>query len=329
MESTIILSVSAIIGFVVYYSLISPTYLEPVSSKGIFLALDWACDSDPSDDLDVCDGPGYQNWQVATGFVIGVISAGLCTMVMMTVGITKQIFYRFRQRLSHNAFLREVLPPTIAGLIIGTINWALPLTVGNGSIEFNYFIEYAANGDVSQKLLLCTGFARMVLLGISMNSGFCGGIIFPFLTMGMIAGALMHVNYPYVPKGLCIGAFMVAIPSGVVPMPFTFTALSVFVFYFGLYQVAPIFMAVITSFLLVSGSGLFKKLVSRAAEQQAAAEEAAKAKENGTTAEEEKISAKHEKEEFLYTQYHGGGRKAGGGPQQSIQATTGSSSAVK
>lgn len=248
------------------------------------------------------EDPGYQDWQILTGIAIGIVSGCLCTMVMITVGINKQIFFRMRTRLARFPFLREVMPPTIGGLIIGLVNWALPLTVSNGNLEFQYFVKYGCAGDVSQKLLLCTGFARMVLLGVSMNSGFCGGIIFPFLTMGMIAGTVMYLNYPYVPKGLCISAFMIAIPSGIVPMPFTFTALVVFIFYFGMYQVAPLFIAVITSYLVVSGSGLFKKLASRAMQQNN--------NEGGNGAEEghggmSKAEEKNEDDEFALKQYLG------------------------
>jgi hypothetical protein len=63
--------------------------------------------------------PGYQNWQVATGFIIGVVSAALCLLVVLTIGVTKQLFSRLRMRLAHNKFLKEVLPPTVGGIIIG------------------------------------------------------------------------------------------------------------------------------------------------------------------------------------------------------------------
>lgn len=211
---------------------------------------------------------GYHSWQIGTGILIGIVAGGLCTMVMITIGITRQVFFRLRMRLSPFPFLKEVLPPTIGGLIIGLCNWALPLTVGNGNVIFPYVVKFGTDETVSQRLLLCTGFTRMVLLGVSMNCGFVGGIIFPFLTMGMIAGAVMYVNFPYIPKGLCLAAFMVALPSGIVPMPFTFVSLVVCIFYFGLYQISPLFVAAITSYMVVSGSGLFKKLTSRAMQNQ-------------------------------------------------------------
>lgn len=95
-----------------------------------------------------------------------------------------------------------------------------------------------------------------------MNCGFVGGIIFPLLTMGMVAGAVMHMNYPGVPLGLCMGSFMISVACAVVPMPFTFTVLSATVFFFGLEQTVPIFVASFVSFLLLCGTGLMKRLVN-------------------------------------------------------------------
>ncbi len=154
---------------------------------------------------------------------------------------------------------------------------------------------------MSEKLLLCTAFARMFLLGVSMNCGYIGGIIFPFLTMGVIAGTLCFVHFPYVPIGLCISCFMISISCGIVPMPFTFTCLSAFVFYNGLYQIVPIFISAITSYLIVCGSGLFKKLSSRAKEQEAAALAAEQA-ENDLKLKE---IAKLEDDDYAINQYLG------------------------
>lgn len=68
---------------------------------------------------DWLNDPGYKNWQVTTGFAIGVVSAALCIIVIVTIGICKQLFSRLRMRLAHNKFLKEVLPPTIGGVCIG------------------------------------------------------------------------------------------------------------------------------------------------------------------------------------------------------------------
>jgi hypothetical protein len=65
------------------------------------------------------EDPGYENWQFGTGFIIGVIAAGLCLMCTITIGVCKQIFFRIRTRLESKPFLREVLPPVIGGFCIG------------------------------------------------------------------------------------------------------------------------------------------------------------------------------------------------------------------
>jgi len=107
---------------------------------------------------------------------------------------------------------------------------------------------------------MCTGFARMVLLGVSMNSGFVGGVVFPLLTIGMIAGAVLSQMYPSLPVSLCESIFMVSIACGFVPLPITFTLLSAFIFFLGAYQSIPIFVAVLTSYMIVCGTGLIGTL---------------------------------------------------------------------
>lgn len=244
--------------------------------------------------------------------VIGMVSAVLCVCVLVTVGVTKQIFFRIRDKFAvTNPFLSEILPPTIGGLCIGLVNYALPATVGNGSMMLTFFIKYGASTDpdsMSKSLLLSTGFGRMFLLGVSMNCGFVGGIIFPFITMGTIAGAYMFKFYSWMPKLLCIATFMVALPCGIVPLPFTFACLSVFIFYLGVYQTVPIFVACMVSYTLVSGSGLLKFLINRG--DQAKKEEADGGAATNAKEEKAKAAAAKEAEDYALATYLGN-KKAG------------------
>ena len=123
---------------------------------------------------------------------------------------------------------------------------------------------------VSERLLLCTGFARAYLLAVSMNSGFIGGMIFPYLSMGAIAGVILHRYYPFLPLGYCLSCFMFAMPCGIVPMPLTFAVLGCFVFFLGSYETVPIFIAVLVSYLCLCGSGLVKKMNAQREKQEAA-----------------------------------------------------------
>lgn len=166
------------------------------------------------------------------------------------------------------------------------------------------------DGELSDHLLLCTGFARMVLLGISMNCGFVGGIVYPFLSMGILCGVVAYQHYPEVPLALFISSFMVALPCGIVPMPFTFTCLSAFAFFLGLNQTVPVFVAVITSFSLVCSSGLMKGLVRRS-EAREAAEAAAAAGKAVEASTNEADKAKKEADQFALNHYLGNQKKAG------------------
>eukprot|EP01032_Pedospumella_encystans_P020341 gene20341-23105_t len=293
MESSTILSIGAVVCFVVYYEMVTSSYIEHVSTNGIKLSSQWL---------------EYEDWMVGTGFVIGVVSAALCFMILLTIGVTKQLFNRIRSRLA-NPFLQEVLPPVIGGIAIGTINWALPGTYGNGELVNTWVIKYGGiYGELDDNLLLCTGFARMVLLGISMNCGFVGGIVYPFLSMGMLAGVVAHQHYPEVPLGLFISSFMVALPCGIVPMPFTFTCLSAFAFFLGLNQTVPVFVAVVTSFSLVCSSGLMKGLVRRS-EAREAAEAAAAAGKTVEASTNQADKSKKEADQFALNHYLGNQKK--------------------
>lgn len=247
MESIIVLSFSGILSFVIMYVLSEKTYLEHIKPD-LLLAYTWE----------------FSEWQCGTGFIVGVISGATSLVCVFFIGICKQVFLRMRARLgTRSKFLATVVPPTLGGLFIGLVNWALPLTVSNGSLVLQPIIKFGYSKAISTNLLLCSLFAKMFVLGVSMNCGFIGGFIFPQLAIGTMCGIVMHQMYDYVPIGLCISCFIAGVPAGICPMPFTLACLVIFIFNFGLYQTAPIFITTITSYTIVCGSGIFGALASR------------------------------------------------------------------
>lgn len=108
MESTLLLSSAAVIGFAVYYEMVDVTYLDHINASTNF-SQGW---------INI-DG-GYEDWQLVTGFNVGIVSAFICLYVLINVGVCKQFFFRIREKCGTNNFLREILPPTIGGLVIGT-----------------------------------------------------------------------------------------------------------------------------------------------------------------------------------------------------------------
>jgi H+/Cl- antiporter ClcA len=262
MESTIVLSFAAIVSFSVYYALIDRTYLEHYSDNSAILSAQWL------------EQEGFQGHNCTTGFIIGIVSAFISFYVVVSIGFCKQIFTRIRLRIGNrNKFLAKIIPPVIGGLIIGSVNYVLPLTVGSGSMVVSSVVKYGGQSKLSTHLLLCSAAAKIFLLGVSMNCGFIGGFIFPQIAVAMMSGCICFQLYGEtygLSLGLCVGCFLSGLPSAIVPMPFTLSLLSIFVFYFGLYQTAPIFMSAITSYTIICGSGLFAALANRSREKQEA-----------------------------------------------------------
>lgn len=100
---------------------------------------------------------------------------------------------------------------------------------------------------------------------------------------------MAHRQYPYLPYGLCVGTFMVSLPAGdwlaltpfshllipllrdvagISPMPYTMTLLSCILFFFGTYQTIPVFVSVLTSYTIITGSGLMKKVTLKQQENE-------------------------------------------------------------
>lgn len=265
MESTLIMSAGACTAFVVYYALVDMTFIESTSSNGAVLSFQWK----------------FEEWNCGTAILIGMICAPLGILIFLFVGITKQILNRIRFRLHRNKLLASIVPPILSGLCIGTVNWALPITLGNGNMIISSIISYGNQGLLANDLLIYSALAKMFLLGMSMNGGFVGGFIFPIFTISVIAAVICHQVYPAIPLGLALGCFLSGLPASICPMPFTLSALPIFVYYFGLYQTAPVFLSSIVSYTIVCGSGLFGSLVKRGQEQQRKANEALEKEKEG------------------------------------------------
>lgn len=102
---------------------------------------------------------------------------------------------------------------------------------------------------------------------------FIGGFCYPMITIGLMAALIASDLYPAVPIGLFLAGFMASITASLAPLTYTFTLLFALIFSLGPYQTTCVFISVLTSYTLVSGSGLLITLQKKAAEK-AAAEEA-------------------------------------------------------
>jgi len=280
MECTLVMSIGAVMAYMVYQSLIEYTWVEKLQLQTAFVSYDWT----------------YEEVDCMTAIVIGMVSAGLGLCCLIIIGFTKQLLNRIRMRLAPFPVAKSVIPPTLAGILIGLVNWTLPMTVGNGSQTMPMIVSYGLKGQLKESILIKSAFAKMFCLGLSMNSGFVGGFVYPIMTIGAMAGVVANIKYPELPIGLTCGCFIAAVPCSICPIPFTFVIMMGMIFYFGAYQAAPIFIACITSYTLVVGSGIFNALRRRAAGQPTVDPNEAKVMTNA-----ERL--KKEQENFAVEQY--------------------------
>ena len=326
MESIVILSAAAFTGFIIYYALLS----DYTNTLGVELL------NGKSYNFIVAYKWKFELWQCGTAFLIGITSGIIVLSAIIVIGITKQIFARIRMRLERNKFLQNVLPPIIGGVIIGAVNYALPCTVGDGNmvikaiVRFGYLsadpdgpdlppelmtddiinkIDGNGSGSLDSHILVSTAFAKMFLLGVSMNCGFVGGFVFPTILIGIISGMVCFQLFPGIPIGMCIACFMAAVPSGICPMPFTLAGLAIYLLHLGLYQTVPIFISVITAYTVVCGTGIFTALQQRALKKAREAANAGKDTQSGRNMTEEK--------NFAISRLRGNGAKSAQGQKTS------------
>ena len=76
------------------------------------------------------------------------------------------------------------------------------------------------------------------------------------LFLGGTLGMTLHAIIPGIPVGLAVPAAMAAVPGAAVAIPFSLIAIVAFAVTVDAANVAPIGIAVLTSYLLVIGTGL-------------------------------------------------------------------------
>ena len=98
--------------------------------------------------------------------------------------------------------------------------------------------------------------------------------MYPMILVGVIAGTMCYQQFPHLPLGFCVSCFMTLFQVPSAQCPLHFHVLAIFVCFNGLYQTVPIYVACVTSYTIVCGSGIFTALQMRAIKQAEAAEKA-------------------------------------------------------
>lgn len=185
-------------------------------------------------------------WHMFVAVGVGV----LCAVVAVLTGVTMKLFARLAERAEAN----PVALAAAGGLVIGVLAYLVPLTLFSGSANLEVIVDQGPALGVG--LLIAAVLAKMITFAVSLSTGFIGGTVFPMLFIGGAAGMALHTIIPGIPAGLAVPAAMAAVPGAAVAIPFSLIAIVAFAVTVGPANVAPIGVAVLTSYLLVVGTGL-------------------------------------------------------------------------
>ena len=185
-------------------------------------------------------------WHMFVAVGVGV----LCAVVAVLTGVTMKLFARLAERAEAN----PVALAAAGGLVIGVLAYLVPLTLFSGSANLEVIVDQGPALGVG--LLIAAVLAKMITFAVSLSTGFIGGTVFPMLFIGGAAGMALHTIIPGIPAGLAVPAAMAAVPGAAVAIPFSLIAIVAFAVTLSPANVAPIGIAVLTSYLLVVGTGL-------------------------------------------------------------------------
>jgi len=201
--------------------------------------------------LRLLDLPQYTllPWHLVIALLIGLIGAAVAWLLGHSINILKKIV----SPLNHQPILRS----TIGGLLLGLVGMTLPLTLFTGSEGLVYVVENAV--QIGAGLLVLMIFAKILATAGALSTGFIGGTIFPMFFVGGTLGTVVTLIFPDIPIALTVGCGMVAVTSGILPIPISFGIYTMLIVGLPLTEAIPIFVAGITALFVMGGFGLYAK----------------------------------------------------------------------
>lgn len=237
-EALIPAAVSAIIGFLVFRSLVGyegPLYHLPALAGEATMSV------------------------IACGAVFGVLGAGAAA-VFATV-------FASVERLTHRLAHRRILLATLGGLLIGLIAQVAPKTLFWGEFQIQSMIE-AGTGfatthgpTAAAALVVFIGFAKILAVACTLHFGFRGGFIFPLFFVGAACGMGASLLIPQLPMPVAIVCTMAAVNVAVTKTPISTTVLLATLA--NVHLLPAIALASFTSFLLTTRVRIIRSQRSR------------------------------------------------------------------
>ncbi len=211
--------IAATLGFIIYYSVFGRTFL------GIYEL--------PAYEFEVAD--------MATAVGLGAASAAIMAILVVVVLVVRKV-----AALVTNRYVFGVL----GGAAVGVMAMALPLTLGAGQSQLETVIDGMSTWGAG--LLLLVLLAKMVALSLSLEVGFLGGNVFPMMFIGGLSGVIASLIFPEIPAALAVSCMLAAVPGSYLQAPIGMTFIAAVAVALDPRTTAPVAVAVITSYLIIS-----------------------------------------------------------------------------
>ena len=211
--------IAAVIGFAIFYAVVGRTFLGSYEVPAY----------------------EYQNSDMLVAVGLGMLAA-----VVMAVFVVILLAVKWASDLVPNPYVRGVG----GGALVGLIAVALPLTLGAGQSQLGTVVDGASGLGVG--LLAAALIGKMFAMALSLRAGFMGGNVFPLIFIGGTAGVVVHLVFPDIPFGLALSCMLAAVPGSYLRAPLSLTFIAAIALSLGAETIAPVAVAVITSYVVVS-----------------------------------------------------------------------------
>jgi H+/Cl- antiporter ClcA len=226
----LIATVAATLGFSLFYAVAGDEFAELLRLLNL-----------PSYTLEL--------WHLLVALGLSVLGAALA----LTYGITLGILKRLAAPLENSPIIRC----TGAGLLLGLLGKALPLTMFLGSNGLVVVTEHGQTLGLALVILLV--FGKILATAGAISTGFIGGPIFPLLFAGGAAGTAINLIFPTVPLALAVGCTMAALTAAALPAPFMITIIVLLVTGIPATEGVPVILAAVVAHAITYGLGILPR----------------------------------------------------------------------
>ncbi len=201
--------------------------------------------------LFLLDLPTYtlEIWHLGAALVLSVLGAGLALVYGITLGILKRVVAPLENQ--------PILRCTGAGLLLGLLGMALPMSMFLGSSSLQFVTENGA--AMGAALIIVLVFAKLLATAGAISTGFIGGPIFPLFFVGGAAGTAVNLIFPSIPLALAVGCTMAALVAAAMPIPFTLAILVMLITGAPATEAIPVILAAVAAHALTFGLGILPR----------------------------------------------------------------------